>query len=467
MILLLIDWDQNDNMMRGTIYDIIGIGIGPFNLGLAALADSIPDLKCLFIDENPTFNWHPGLMLDTARLQVPFYADLVTLADPCSRYSYLAFLKSKQRLFRFAIHENNFVTRREYNEYCQWVVAQLKSFYFGFRCEVIHYNEPEQVYSVYVRDVNNKSIIVFRCRNIVIGVGTVPRIPECCSNQLTPNLTLNPSPKGEGFASGKDKKQLIFHSSDYLYFKERLLTKKAVTIVGSGQSAAEIFYDLLQHHSQFSNGLNWFTRAERFYPMEYSKLSLEMTSPDYIEYFYRLCPEKKEQVLSKQNMLYNGINFSLINQIYDELYLQSLNKSVQHIHLSTNCTLQELRKTVNDGVELCFHHSDLEQSFTHCTEAVILATGYKSYVPEFIEPIRDRILWTINRQYQVNRNYSIDTAQSIFVQNAELHTHGFNAPDLGMGPYRNATILNAILEYEHFSMEKNITFQSFEPSTSP
>ena len=104
-------------MNKEIIYDIIGIGIGPFNLGLAALAEPIKELKCLLIDQNKEFNWHPGLMLDSARLQVPFYADLVTLADPCNKYSYLSFLKAKQRMFRFAIHENNFILRREYNEY--------------------------------------------------------------------------------------------------------------------------------------------------------------------------------------------------------------------------------------------------------------------------------------------------------------------------------------------------------------
>ena len=66
------------------IYDIIGIGIGPFNLGLAALSAEIPELECLFIEKNDQFNWHPGMMLPSAKMQVPFYADLVTLANPAA-----------------------------------------------------------------------------------------------------------------------------------------------------------------------------------------------------------------------------------------------------------------------------------------------------------------------------------------------------------------------------------------------
>jgi len=75
------------------IYDVIGIGIGPFNLGLAALCADIPGLDSIFFDQSPEFNWHPGMMLSSARLQVPFYADLVTIVNPRSKFTYLNFLK--------------------------------------------------------------------------------------------------------------------------------------------------------------------------------------------------------------------------------------------------------------------------------------------------------------------------------------------------------------------------------------
>ena len=34
--------------------------------------------------------------------------------------------------------------------------------------------------------------------------------------------------------------------------------------------------------------LNWVTRSPRFFPLEYTKLTLEMTSPDYVDYFNAL-----------------------------------------------------------------------------------------------------------------------------------------------------------------------------------
>lgn len=117
--------------MEDIIYDIAGIGIGPFNLGLAALASQLRNFKSIFFDKKNSFEWHGGMMIDGTTLQVPFYADLVTLADLCNPYSFICFLTSMGRLFRFAIRENNYASRKEYNQYCKWVAEQLHNLNFG------------------------------------------------------------------------------------------------------------------------------------------------------------------------------------------------------------------------------------------------------------------------------------------------------------------------------------------------
>src|SRR5665213_1489463 len=111
--------------MQPKIYDIAGIGIGPFNLGLAALLSELPALSFVFFDQKEGFEWHPGMMIDHATVQVPFYADLVTLASPASRYNFMSFLQHQKRLFRFGTRENDFITRKEYNQYCSWVAARV------------------------------------------------------------------------------------------------------------------------------------------------------------------------------------------------------------------------------------------------------------------------------------------------------------------------------------------------------
>src|ERR1700682_817166 len=174
-------------MNKETVYDIIGIGIGPFNLGLAALTNKIPELQTISFDQQPSFNWHPGLLLPNTRLQVPFYADLVTLADPTSKFSFMNFLKGNERIIHFAIQENNFITRFEYNKYCQWVVSQLPNLHFGLKCETIQFDEATQTYTVYVREPGGFPVR-FHGKQIVIGVGMVPSIPECAEDLDHPNV---------------------------------------------------------------------------------------------------------------------------------------------------------------------------------------------------------------------------------------------------------------------------------------
>jgi len=425
-------------MKTPAIYDIIGIGIGPFNLGLAALTKNIPELKCIFFDSKPQFDWHPGLLLPNTRMQVPFYADLGTVIDPTSPFTYLNFLKSKGRMFRFAISENNFVTRFEYNQYCQWVAAQLPNLHFGLTCEAIHFNPEKNYYEIFVKEKDGHTY-VFHGKKIVIGVGTVPSLPDSIDNLDHP---------------------FIFHSSNFLFHKKQLLAKKDISLIGSGQSAAEIFYDLLQNIEQFES-LNWFTRSEYIIPMDSSKFAFEMTSTDYIEYFYNLPNPIKEKILKDQNRLYKGINKELIDSIYDSLYLIHLHGNQNKVHISTNTEFDQLQTDDNDSLNLQFFHTTKEQFFEHKTDAAIFATGYKYQIPEFLQPIKKLINWNENAFYKVNRNYSVDNNNSIFVQNADIYSHGFNSADLGLGPYRNATILNSILGHEKLKMETHIAFQHF------
>ncbi len=410
---------QSPDPMSKKIYDIIGIGIGPFNLGLAALCQTIPELSCLFIDQNESFNWHPGMMIPGCRLQVPFYADLVTLADPSSPFSFMMFLKAKKRMFRFAIQENYFIKRSEYNDYCQWVAGQLDFLQFNQQC--LNISKEKGIYRVQTKTDS------FFAKHIVIGTGSVPYVPECA----------------------RYSDEHVFHSAGYTYKKDLIKGLDSITIVGSGQSAAEIFYDMIQ---TYTGNLYWFTRSPRFLPMDYSKLTLEMSTPDYIGHFHSIPESKKASILNSQDSLYKGINQSLISDIYDAL----VEKNSGKIHLHTNCELTK----IDAGLNLQFTHHDLETEFVHDTDAVILATGYCQILPEFLDGIRP-LIQLGKGIYKANRNYSIDKLNSIFVQNAEQATHGFNAADLSLGPYRNAVILNTILGYEYYSIETDITFQSF------
>lgn len=85
----------------------------------------------------------------------------------------------------------------------------------------------------------------------MLGLGTIPRLPSHISN------TKN-----------------IHHSSEYINIKNEILKDKHLTLVGSGQSAGEIFLYLMKSKKD-STKITWVTRSKGFFPMEYSKLGLE------------------------------------------------------------------------------------------------------------------------------------------------------------------------------------------------
>lgn len=414
-----------------TTYDFVGIGLGPFNLGLACLTEPITRLDGVFLESKPTFEWHSGMFLDGAHLQTPFMSDLVTLADPTSPYSFLNYLKEQGRLYAFYIRENFYPLRVEYDDYCRWAASKLGNVRFGTTVTEVTYEDE-----VYV--VRTQSGDAYRARRLVLGTGTPPYIPESC----------------RGLAGD------LVHNSRYLDHKHRLQAKESITLVGSGQSAAEIYQDLLSEIDLHGYQLNWVTRSPRFFPLEYTKLTLEMTSPEYIDYFHALPERTRYRLTEQQKGLFKGIDGDLIDEIFDLLYQKNLDGPVP-TRLLTNSALVSARYD-DGGYTLGFRQEEQEKDFELRSQGLILATGYKYTEPEFLSPVRDRLRYDEHGNFDVARNYSIDTTGSgVFLQNAGVHTHSITSPDLGMGPYRNAYIIRELLGTEYYPVEKSIAFQEF------
>ncbi|MEU8978468.1 lysine N(6)-hydroxylase/L-ornithine N(5)-oxygenase family protein [Streptomyces sp. NPDC048309] len=415
------------------VHDFVGIGLGPFNLGLACLTEPIAELNGVFLESKPDFEWHSGMFLEGAHLQTPFLSDLVTLADPTSPYSFLNYLKDSGRLYAFYIRENFYPLRVEYDDYCRWAANRLGNVRFDTTVTDVTYDEGAEVYVV-----RTEAGETFRARHLVLGTGTPPHIPEACAGL------------------GGD----FIHNSRYMQHKEELQRKESITLVGSGQSAAEIYYDLLSEIDVHGYRLNWVTRSPRFFPLEYTKLTLEMTSPEYIDYYHALPEQTRYRLTAQQKGLFKGIDGDLINEIFDLLYQKNLGGPVP-TRLLTNSALRSA--AYRDGVyELGLRQEEQEKDYELRSQGLILATGYRYTEPEFLKPVRDRLRYDTQGNFDIARNYAIDTTgRGVFVQNAGVHTHSITSPDLGMGAYRNASIIRELLGTEYYPVEKTIAFQEF------
>ncbi len=213
--------------------------------------------------------------------------------------------------------------------------------------------------------------------------------------------------------------------------------------------------------------IRWITRSAGFFPMEYSKLGLEYFTPDYMREFHKLPREKRRQTVADQGLLYKGISFSTIGDIFDLLYERSIGGRDPGLTLAPNCDVTDIQSSgFTGGLKIGLHHNLSGQQSTVEADAVISATGYRHAWPQWLDTLKEQILETCERgdlivdaDFRARRRDG--GAGAIFVQNAETFQHGVGAPDLGLGAFRNAVIINQLLKTEYYRVNARSAFQDF------
>ncbi|MFI9583095.1 lysine N(6)-hydroxylase/L-ornithine N(5)-oxygenase family protein [Streptomyces sp. NPDC052236] len=434
-------------------HDLVGIGIGPFNLSLAALADGVHGgIDAVFYEQHPAFHWHPGLLIDGTTLQVPFLADLVTLADPASPWTFLNYLRARDRLFPFYFAERFHIQRAEYDAYCRWVSDSLPGLHFGHQIDAVRWNPERALFEVdYTQlDADGEADALGRTytRHLALGVGTEPYVPEPL--RLLADARTVP----------------VVHSADYLDHREQLLAAEHITVVGSGQSGAEVFLDLLRARPAGAEKIHWLARTEAFAPMEYSKLGLEHFTPDYTRYFHALPEQTRDALLPRQWQLHKGIAADTIAAIHDELYRRTLHGGWPDAVLLPGVTVRTAGRVATTKVELHLEHIQQATRSRLTTEAVVLATGYRERpLSRLLAGLDPYVRHDATGRPRVDGQFRLDmdpsVTGSVYVQNAERHTHGVGAADLGLAAWRSASILNSLTGKEHYPLPHRTAFTSF------
>ncbi|MGW1495349.1 lysine N(6)-hydroxylase/L-ornithine N(5)-oxygenase family protein [Streptomyces sp. NPDC002402] len=434
-------------------HDLVGIGIGPFNLSLAALAHGVPGgLAATFYEQRPAFTWHPGVLIEGATLQVPFLADLVTLADPASPWSFLNYLRSRDRLFPFYFAERFHIQRAEYDAYCRWVSDSLPGLHYGHQVDAVRWNPERDLFEVDFTqlDAEGEAEALGRAyaRHLVLGIGTEPYVPE----PLRPLAEAPAVP--------------VIHSADYLGNRERLLAAEHITVIGSGQSGAEVFLDLLRARPAGAEKIHWLARTEAFAPMEYSKLGLEHFTPDYTRYFHALPEQTRDALVPRQWQLHKGIDADTIAAIHEELYRRTLHGGWPDAVLTPGVTVRTAGRVGTTKVELHLEHAQQGTRSRLTTNAVVLATGYRERpLDRMLAGLDPYMRRDASGRPRVDDRFRLlldpPVTGSVYVQNAERHTHGVGAPDLGLAAWRSAGILNSLTGEEHYPLPRRTAFTSF------
>ncbi|MFK0252896.1 lysine N(6)-hydroxylase/L-ornithine N(5)-oxygenase family protein [Streptomyces sp. NPDC090445] len=437
--------------------DLVGIGIGPGNLSLAALAHGLPaqgagELATAFYDERRDFRWHPGLLLDGTTLQGPFLADLVTLADPTSPWTFLNYLRHTERLHPFYLAQQLRIRTAEYDAYCRWVAGRLPALHFGHRVDAVRWNPERDLFEVdHTRldaDGETEALGRTHTRHLALGIGTAPHVPD----PLRPLVDAPAVP--------------VIHAADYLGHRTRILGADHITVIGSGQSGAEVFLDLLRARPTGRERLTWLTRTPAFTPREHSTLGLEHFTPDYTRYFHSLPEPVRDQLIPTQSQLHKGIDPATLAAIHHELYTRTLHGGRPDTVLTPGVTVRTAGRVATTKVELHLEHPQQGTRSRLTTDAVILATGYRERpLTRLLAGLDPYLRKDSSGRPRIDEHHRMVLAPtvtgSIFVQNAERHTHGIGTHDLGLTTRRSATILNTLTGKNPYPEPARTTFTTF------
>ena len=203
--------------------------------------------------------------------------------------------------------------------------------------------------------------------------------------------------------------------------------------------------------------------------MEYSKLGLEHFTPDYTRYFHALPEPVRDRLVAAQWQLHKGIDADTIAAIHDELYRRTLHGGWPDAVLTPGVPVRTAGRIATTKVELHLEHIQQGTRSRLTTDAVVLATGYRE------RPL-DRILAGLDpylRRDSRERPRIDDQLPArprplrhragchVYVQNAELHTHGVGTPDLGLAAWRSATILNTLTGKDPYPLPTRTAFTTF------
>ncbi|EGY00466.1 lysine/ornithine N-monooxygenase [Nitrospirillum viridazoti Y2] len=417
--------------------DVLGIGFGPSNLALAiALHDAGreggADLACRFLERQDGFVWHGNMLLDGSRMQISFLKDLVSMRDPTSPYSFLNYLHVHGRLQDFINLRTFYPTRREFNDYLAWVAG-----HFSDRCdygEEVVALEPDaqdgRVHRLRVRARNQAGRErAWLARNVVIGVGATPRVPDAFIGTLT------------------DAR--VIHSSTYLAAAEALARAGRVAVVGFGQSAAEIFLDL---HAR-GVAVDLIARSPAMRPADSSPFVNQIFDPAYTDYHYGQRAEERDRILREfQNTNYAVVDPDLIETVYGMFYQQKVERVDRH-RLLPRHEVREVRLTSGpvsgpasgtDGVLLDLLSLDDGERRIRRYGGVVLATGYhRQQHHRLLEPLAP---WLTGEG--VRRDYRLATTGActagVFLQGCCEPTHGLSDTLLSVLPIRAREITAAL-----------------------
>ncbi|GGP09309.1 lysine N(6)-hydroxylase/L-ornithine N(5)-oxygenase family protein [Nonomuraea glycinis] len=419
--------------MEQHVHDLVGIGFGPSNLALAIAlrehhARTGQLIDAVFLDKQPAFGWHRGMLLEGTTMQVSFLKDLVTMRNPASEFSFLAYLQDKGRLLDFINHKTMFPSRMEFHDYLEWAAAPFAD-QVRYGSEVIAVTPVAVAGTVEYLDVvvrqGDGTLTTRRTRDLVLAAGLEPILPE-----------------------GMVSDERIWHSEELLDRLPGLRDPRRIVVVGAGQSAAEVTGHL---HTTFPDAevCAVFTKYG-YTPADDSSFANRIFDPEAVDHFYAAPDEVKSRLLG----YHASTNYSVVDlEVIDELYRRHYQEKVrgtERLRILNASRLVEVEPGATD-VRATVEFLPTGERTPLDADAVVFATGYRPADPlTLLGAIGEHCDRLPGGGLRVGRDYRIATSQAmrcgIYVQGATEHTHGLTSTLLSNTAVRVGEIVQSMAD---------------------
>ncbi|MGH4034889.1 lysine N(6)-hydroxylase/L-ornithine N(5)-oxygenase family protein [Actinomycetota bacterium Odt1-20B] len=418
------------------VHDLIGIGFGPSNVAMAialrehnARVGRQEAVTAHFFEQQPRFGWHRGMLIDDATMQVSFLKDLVTQRNPTSEFSFLCYLKDRGRLIDFINHKNLFPLRVEFHDYLEWAAAKVD--------DVVSYGHEVVGVTPYVRDGvveyldvtvrSAEGLAVHRARNLVVGTGLRPAVPE-----------------------GVERGDRVWHNSELLTRVDELegTSPSRFVVVGAGQSAAE---NVAYLHRRFPEAEVCAVFSRYGYsPADDSSFANRIFDPDAVDEYFDAPEDVKRRLMDYHgNTNYSVVDIDLIDDLYRQAYQEKVlgTERLRFLNVSRLTDVKE----APDGVRATVKSLVSGEETALDADVVVFATGYDSADPiGILGEVADRCPRDDQGRVQVERDYRIVTESElrcgIYLQGGTEHTHGITSSLLSNIAIRVGEILDSLLE---------------------
>jgi L-ornithine N5-oxygenase len=415
--------------LDGHEVELLAIGAGPANLALAVTLEEIApeelSARTLIIEQHGDVTWQRGMLLPWTLCQVSFLKDLVTRRNPRSRFSFVNYLHSTDRLDAFINLGSVLPYRTEISDYLRWVAHGLQAvrIEYGRRCVAIEpvAGEGGETVQWLVRLADGGEIL---CRGLVIGAGRDAYIPDV-------------------FAAVP--RERLIHSTEYLLRIDELDATAAhrVVVVGGAQSAAEMLWATHQRLPRAtctmvmrSIGLNGY---------ESSKFTNELFYPSFVDEFHGARPEARAQLLREMHRTnYSGLAPDLLDSLYRQMYLEGLT-GTPRLRMVTMSEIVKAELVDGEIALTIVDRKSARSTVLHC-DIVMLGTGFVREMPRMVRELAaaagvDDI--TVNRSYRMALPPSF--LATCHLQGVNESTHGIADSLLSVLASRSEEIVSDLL----------------------